>query len=634
MDVFSGNIPRKFIPLRLEILDEEESTPGAKQPLPPIESAFSANSNAQGASSSNPATPSTGTSTGEDVNEYASRVVTSLESKLQESSSAPGVTFLDSPQLQNKTPSIPPASKVQDSAEQHTDKPPVTKTSTEVEESDENISEVSDFPHLDSVVHNSVPTTDISDGEGGVNVPLYGVGGSTCSSILGAPKRPAPRAGLHIERGYSEDEADEYRNTVLTPNREMCASARTLVKKNFADNDRFNLPVGHPAVVFSESQMYGMLRAISDESVHSSFKLTKNLVLETRGLRIPSPSRFDQRTASFRKPKTPLPSVSGESAQDSDPNEEQQLSEAESSGALHSGDDTSSVPFIREAVETDLRGFLLPGDCSGSQSNRPPDTSPFSPGGTSTSSNQPLSLLKSRLSVEPQDSHNLPSSSMEVIPEEPPKDPVKAPPRRAPKKLQVLKSTYSVGMSWTRTFVCGPKDPLNNKHSFYCRLCKTNLSCKTKGALEVLRHHKSDKHLRRDQRWRYEHLKTVDPVTGNPHYEVRDKHGRVLDPYQLQKELPNFIDTPLVDLGPKFPFYEEVEGTIGGEATDEDRQTLVQLTLVANFIGSCGDLHMLQNLWTNVGVAAGTQPTYTDLNWDKNRTLVSSFTTSYPVILF
>ena len=97
-----------------------------------------------------------------------------------------------------------------------------------------------------------------------------------------------------------------------------------------------------------------------------------------------------------------------------------------------------------------------------------------------------------------------------------------------------------------------------------------------------------------------------------------------------RKELPNFIDTPLVDLGPKFPFYEEVEGSIGGETTDVDRWTLVRMTLVANIIGSCEDLHTLQNSWTNVGVSAGTQPAYTDLNWEKNRLLVSFFTILYP----
>ena len=185
---------------------------------------------------------------------------------------------------------------------------------------------------------------------------------------------------------------------------------------------------------------------------------------------------------------------------------------------------------------------------------------------------------------------------MEVITEEPAKDPAKASPRRAPKKPQVLKSTKSVGMSWTRTYACGLKDPLNNKYKFYCQLCKVNLSCKTKSALEVLRHHKSDKHLRRDQRWRYEHLKSIDPVTGILRYEVRYKHGQILDPYQLQKELPNFMNTPLIDLGPKFPFYEEVEGSNEGETTDDDSRTLMQMTLVGNIIESFEDLHTLQNL--------------------------------------
>ena len=31
--------------------------------------------------------------------------------------------------------------------------------------------------------------------------------------------------------------------------------------------------------------------------------------------------------------------------------------------------------------------------------------------------------------------------------------------------------------------------------------------------MEILRHHRTEKHLRRDQRWRYEHLKSTDPIT-------------------------------------------------------------------------------------------------------------------------
>ena len=345
------------------------------------------------------------------------------------------------------------------------------------------------------------------------------------------PSSSFPRqiSGLHIERGYSEDEAEEYRRQVLTPTREMCASARIQVKKNFADNDKFNLPIGHPAVVFSESQMYHMLRAISDESVLSSFGLTRNLVLEATGLRSATPSRHEQRTASFRRSKSPYPRLLPDQDSDTDGRGELPSSEGESSTALNTDDCRGSVKFIREKVATGPSGLLL-------QSPATPPSTPLrqpleSPGISSTSSGQTLARVKSNLVLEKQASHDLPLVVEGEVGEGDVTSVQKPETRRKPKKLQVMKASYAEGMTWTKTFVCGPEDPINNKHKFFCQICKVNLSCKTKGALEVLRHHKTEKHLRKDQRWRYEHLKTTDPVTGRINYEVRDAFGQVLDPY-------------------------------------------------------------------------------------------------------
>ena len=80
-------------------------------------------------------------------------------------------------------------------------------------------------------------------------------------------------------------EAEEDRRSVLTEDRELSTSVRLAVRKYFADKDRFNLLIGHPAVVSLESQMYHMLRVIIDDSVMSIFELTENLVLEATGLR-------------------------------------------------------------------------------------------------------------------------------------------------------------------------------------------------------------------------------------------------------------------------------------------------------------------------------------------------------------
>ena len=75
-------------------------------------------------------------------------------------------------------------------------------------------------------------------------------------------------------------------------------------------------------------------------------------------------------------------------------------------------------------------------------------------------------------------------------------------------------------IGWTNSVISGPADPLHNPHMVWCNICKKNISVKTKDILEIPRHHRTEKHLRRDQRGRYEHLKSVHPVTGKMQHRV------------------------------------------------------------------------------------------------------------------
>ena len=126
--------------------------------------------------------------------------------------------------------------------------------------------------------------------------------------------------------------------------------------------------------------------------------------------------------------------------------------------------------------------------------------------------------------------------------------------RKVTRSCQIMKEEYFEGMAWTRTFVSGPVDPKWNRYKFYCQICKGNVSIYGKVAREILRHYATEKHLRKDQRWRYEHLSTVDPLTKIVQHQVRGRDGKVLTPYQLELELPHFIGAELVDIGEKLPF--------------------------------------------------------------------------------
>ena len=112
-------------------------------------------------------------------------------------------------------------------------------------------------------------------------------------------------------------------------------------------------------------------------------------------------------------------------------------------------------------------------------------------------------------------------------------------------------------IGWTRSFISGPADTLHNSLMVWCHIFKRNFSIKTKGTMEILMHHRTEKHLRRDQRWRYEHLKSTDPVTGKVQHRVRERDGKVVSKIKLATELPKFIHAELVDIGERYPFYED-----------------------------------------------------------------------------
>ena len=135
-----------------------------------------------------------------------------------------------------------------------------------------------------------------------------------------------------------------------------------------------------------------------------------------------------------------------------------------------------------------------------------------------------------------------------------------------------MREEFFAKIGWTRFFISGPADPIHNPHMVWCHMCKKNFSIKSKGPLEILRHHRTEKHLRRDQRWRYEHLRSVDPVSGTIQHRVRGRNGKILSKIELARELPKFIHKELIDIGERFPFYDDfIRGRTAPLVTPESR---------------------------------------------------------------
>ena len=180
-----------------------------------------------------------------------------------------------------------------------------------------------------------------------------------------------------------------------------------------------------------------------------------------------------------------------------------------------------------------------------------------------------------------------------------------------------MKEAYFKGIQWTRTFVTGPLDPEHNKHKFLCQICKTNVSIFSKGAREIVRL------FRKDQRWRFEHLKKKDEVTGRIVHEVRGKKCQLLTPLDFEREKPFFMQAPLVETGCSYPFYEDHMAGLGSIAGQEEIRLCVQISMVALFAPRCRDLPILESLWSQIGTVSNHKCLFSPYDWGSPTLTVS-----------
>ena len=196
-------------------------------------------------------------------------------------------------------------------------------------------------------------------------------------------------------------------------------------------------------------------------------------------------------------------------------------------------------------------------------------------------------------------------------------------PKRVQRRGVPVREEVFTRIDWTRSFISGPADPLHNPQMVWCHMCKKNFSVKINGTVEILRHHRTEKHLRRDQRWRYEHLKSVNPVTGKIQHRVRCRNGKILSKIELAQEIPKFIHTEHVDVGERFPFYEDfLKGCTTALVTPHS-SAKTQKCLIWDFIQSQGDLALLRNYWSRVGSFTNYKTVFHDFDWSEERLMVS-----------
>ena len=175
------------------------------------------------------------------------------------------------------------------------------------------------------------------------------------------------------------------------------------------------------------------------------------------------------------------------------------------------------------------------------------------------------------------------------------------------------------------TFVSGFLYPIHNRNEFYYQICNTNGSIYSKEAREILCRYKIESHLRRVQRWRYEHPSEVDAETGSVTHQVRENDGYVLTLLKLEKQKPRFIDAPLVDIGEKSPFFDDYMATLGGTSSPDELRMSTQISLIGILLPQREVLSLLRKLWTRFESFTSHQDFLSDIDWRGENLTVSSF---------
>ena len=71
--------------------------------------------------------------------------------------------------------------------------------------------------------------------------------------------------------------------------------------------------------------------------------------------------------------------------------------------------------------------------------------------------------------------------------------------KNQPQRVVPMREEFSAKIGWARSFISGPADPLHNPYMVWCHMCKKYISIRSKGTMENLRHHRTERHLRRSR---------------------------------------------------------------------------------------------------------------------------------------
>ena len=324
-------------------------------------------------------------------------------------------------------------------------------------------------------------------------------------------------------------------------------SAKSLLKDFFELNPPTHLDPSHPTTSFSADQRIQVARAVGLEVSLASYGMLEDLLLKARvgGGVQPVGSRHSIG-------RSPFPSVAGSSWGDS-----------------IASRTNYSLPTV---TETDVSivvggGELLEGPCSSKQADARLMAEHV---GGEKHGNESLKTLHEIKRGEKKKRQ----SKMWKWPREGRQNPLL--PAGDDKGGYVFTEEMLKLAPFLKVFATRPDDPLNNRHSFYCMLCKRNISMRTRGLYELKRHFQRDCHFRADQRLR----ENICPG------KVRGRDGRVLYGCKLEAEREVYMELDLPELSHKRPFLYDVPERKPLTFTTEEDRIGIQINLLTIFLKS------------------------------------------------
>ena len=362
-------------------------------------------------------------------------------------------------------------------------------------------------------------------------------------------------------------------------------SAKCLLKDFFEMNPPTHLDPSHPTTSFSADQMIQFARAVGLEVSLASYGMLEDLLLKARvgGGVQPVGSRHSIGRSPFR-------SVAGSSWGDS-----------------FASRTNYSLPTVTETDVSNVvgGGDLLQEPCSSKQADArlAANVGGEKPGSDSLKTLQEIKRGEKKKR----------QSKMSKWSREGRQNPLL--PAGDDKGGYVFTEVMLELAPFAKVFATGPDDPPNIRYSFSCRLCKRNISMRTRGLYERKRHFQRDCHFRADQRLR----EKICPG------KVRGRHGRVLYGSKLEAEREVYMELGLPELSHKTPFYYDVLEKKPFTFTTEEDRIRIQINFLTIFLKSGGQLWALEDYWSQVGVGTGHSASIADFNWSPARISVSNF---------